>query len=159
MKDAMGLNVKIGDTVDVPDGGTRDMWAFGFVGKTLCCPDDTTGRKRKTKSRSKESTDFLKGHSKGVLQFSGNSNRIGAKYMVCSAQRLRCLFGVSCLNPFHATRTVTYRNAELRDNGNDTRKFGLILTMNNNVLKLTMAVRAWNDGNFDNTIDFLRGRL
>jgi hypothetical protein len=48
---------------------------------------------------------------------------------------------------------------ELSDNGNDAMKFGLILTMNNNVFEFTMAVRARNDGNFDNTIDFLRGRF
>jgi len=35
------------------------------------------------------------------------------------------------------------------------REVGLVLTMNYYILKFTLAVRAWNDRNFNNSIDFL----
>ena len=60
-----------------------------------------------------------------------------------------------CLNPLHATWTCSYRNAKLGNNRNDGRQVRLILAMNYHILKITLAVRARNNRNVDNTIDLV----
>ena len=61
--------------------------------------------------------------------------------VVCSTQRLRCLFWVCCLNPFQATGAGAHWDSKLGNNWNDRREVGLVLTMNYYILKFTLAER------------------
>ena len=129
--------------------------AFGFVRDILGRTDNTTWRKGKTESRLKEAGNFSKWHPERVFQFGSYCDGVWPQGMVCSTQRLRCLFRMRCLDTLQATWTYSYRDAQLCNNRNDGRQVGLILTMNYHVLKITLAVRARNNRNVNNTINFI----
>lgn len=105
--------------------------------------------------RLKEAANFSRRHPEGVFQFGSNRGGVGTKSVIGGAQSLRRLLGMSRLNAFLTTSTGTYWNSEFSDDRYDRLDIGLVLAMDDDILKLAVAVRTSNRGNINYAIDTL----